>query len=384
MMLRVRAVAAVGLAQGLLATAAAGAPSKATNVVIILADDFGYGEPAYNGGPAHTPHLDAMSRGEHSIQFSRFYCGGAVCSPTRASHLTGRSPNRVCMWDWINLETAMHLPHNEFTIADAAAMTGHHRSMHVGKWHLGHLAHQPADPREGPKGANFTLTTPAHVGFDEYYTTAPQAEISTTFNCGCLPGDPNGSQCIWGHWREGKDHGISKPHCDRMYLKNGSSADDVGFDPTPMVKGGYGADNAALLVDKFASFLNTTVAAKQNFLGAIWFQNVHVEYTATQTFTSMYPIEPENMSFHGVPDQMHQDYYGCVTAMDAQVGRMRQLLVTLGVSENTLLFFTADNGPEVRTPGHTEGLAGRKRSLTEGGIRMPTRTVTPPCVQAVR
>ena len=136
--------------------------------------------------------------------------------------------------------------------------------------HLGHLAHKPADPREAPPNATFALTTPAHVGFDEYYTTAPQAEISTTFNCGCLEGDPNGTQCIWGHWREGKDANLPKPHCDRMYVKNGSSADDVGFDPTPMVRGGYGADNAELLVDQFAAFVNKTLLAKQNFLGAIW------------------------------------------------------------------------------------------------------------------
>eukprot|EP01045_Picozoa_sp_COSAG04_P033163 COSAG04_NODE_6754_length_1263_cov_0.741409_3_plen_118_part_00 len=95
-----------------------------------------------------------MAAGDHSIQWSRFYCGGAVCSPTRASHLTGRSPNRVCMWDWINLATHMHLPHNEFTIAHAAAKTGHHRSFHTGKWHLVRprtpqtqpAAPQPAEP----------------------------------------------------------------------------------------------------------------------------------------------------------------------------------------------------------------------------------------------
>ena len=68
------------------------------------------GEPGYNGGPARTPHLDAMSTAPGAMQLSRFYCGGAVCSPTRASHLTGRTPNRVCMWDWINLDTHMHLP----------------------------------------------------------------------------------------------------------------------------------------------------------------------------------------------------------------------------------------------------------------------------------
>ena len=74
---------------------------------------------------------------------------------------------------------------------------------------------------------------------------------------------------MWGHWRTGKDHALAKPHCDRMYLKNGSSADDVGYDPTPMVKGGYGADNAALIVDKAEAFIQKQVAAKQNFLATI-------------------------------------------------------------------------------------------------------------------
>ena len=70
---------------------------------------------------------------------------------------------------------------------------------------------------------SFVSTTPAHVGFDGYYSTMPQAEISTTFNCGCQPADPEGEQCIWGHWREGKDHALAKPHCDQMYLKNGTT-----------------------------------------------------------------------------------------------------------------------------------------------------------------
>jgi len=52
------------------------------------------------------------------------------------------------------------------------------------------------------------------------------------------------------------------------------------------------------------------VAKKASFLVTIWFQNVHVQYTATDAFTSMYPIDPENFTHAGVPDQMHQDYYG--------------------------------------------------------------------------
>ena len=354
-----------------LLVSAGGQPKAKTNVVLLLSDDFGYGEPGYNGGPASTPNLDAMAAAPTAMLLSRFYCGGAVCSPTRASLLTGRTPNRVCMWDWISLDTHMHLPHTEFTIAHAAAMAGA-ESFHAGKWHLGHFAHRPADPREGPRGVTFNATTPAHVGFSRYYSTMPQAEISTTFNCGCIEGDPNGTQCVWGHWRYASRGAGRKPYCDRMYFNNGSSAEDVGFDPRPMVRGGYGADNAALIVDKAESFIRSRVAAGGTFLAAIWFQNVHVEYTATAEFTGLYPIDPGNTSHAGVPDQTHQDYYGCVSAMDAQVGRVRRLLVELGVATDTLVVFTADNGPEVGTPGHTYGLAGRKRSLTEGGIRMPS------------
>lgn len=79
MRLRIRLAAAVLVAAlAPPAPAAAKVAKKQTNVLIILADDFGYGEPGYNGGPASTPNLDALAAGQHSIQFNRFYCGGAV------------------------------------------------------------------------------------------------------------------------------------------------------------------------------------------------------------------------------------------------------------------------------------------------------------------
>ena len=89
-----------------------------------------------------------------------------------------------------------------------------------------------------------------------------------------------------------------------------------------------------------------------------------------------------------------QHYYGCITAMDEQVGRLRSELRKLGAAENTLLFFCSDNGPEGQTgkaPGSAGHLSGRKRSLLEGGIRVPGlvewparikpgRTTNVPCV----
>lgn len=87
--------------------------------------------------------------------------------------------------------------------------------------------------------------------------------------------------------------------------------------------------------------------------------------TAVKQFTDLYPVGPTV-----TPQQ--QDFWGSLSAMDAQIGRVRSTLQSLGVAEDTLVWFTSDNGPEVNQPGVTRGLVGRKRDFTEGGIRMPS------------
>ena len=114
------------------------------------------GEPGYNGGPARTPHLDAMSTAPGAMQLSRFYCGGAVCSPTRASHLTGRTPNRVCMWDWINLDTHMHLP---------GMLTQGGPQDWAARRTPGPLATRPFAPLAVPSAWRFLVSYPFHIAF---------------------------------------------------------------------------------------------------------------------------------------------------------------------------------------------------------------------------
>lgn len=118
------------------------------NIILVMADDQGYGDAGFTGHPTlKTPHMDAMA--SNSIVFNRFYAGAPVCSPTRASVMTGRTPNRV------NVPNHGHYlrPH-EVTIAEALKTAGY-TTGHFGKWHIGSV--QPNSP-----------TSPGGQGFDEW------------------------------------------------------------------------------------------------------------------------------------------------------------------------------------------------------------------------
>ena len=144
-------------------------------------------------------------------------------------------------------------------------------------------------------------------------------------------------------------------------------------------------------MDSFEQFLNRSLSSKQPFLACIHFHNVHIPYVATGPFRALYPGATSN----------EKDYWGGLSMMDAQIGRLRALLKRQGVAEHTAVFFGTDNGPEVGAPSDPEKpgvfpvagwpyfpdpgvtgpptrdggrlpfLRGRKRDLTEGGIRVP-------------
>jgi arylsulfatase A len=143
-----------GLAAGAAAlSGAAPAYSAATqppNVVLIYADDLGYGDLGCYGSPIRTPHLDRMAA--EGARFTHFYSANPVCSPSRAALLTGRYPTRVNVPRVLFPKDDIGLPGNEVTIARMLKPLGY-KSMCIGKWHLGHHAQY----------------LPTSHGFDEYY-----------------------------------------------------------------------------------------------------------------------------------------------------------------------------------------------------------------------
>ncbi|HEY8505859.1 MAG TPA: sulfatase-like hydrolase/transferase, partial [Gemmataceae bacterium] len=128
-------------------------------------------------------------------------------------------------------------------------------------------------------------------------------------------------------------------------------------------------DDSRVIMDRPFPFIERAAKQKKPFLAVIWFHAPHLPVVAGPQYTALYAGHPKH----------HRHYYGCVTAMDEQVGRLRQELARLGVADDTMLWFCADNGPEgsAKFPGSAGPFRGRKRSLHEGGVRVPGVLVWP-------
>lgn len=134
------------------------------NVVMLLADDLGWADLGCYGGPVKTPNLDSLAK--EGTRFTNFYSGCAVCSPSRATLLTGRHHIRTGVYSWIHDESQnSHLLKREITLAEVLKKAGY-STAHVGKWHLG----LPTEERDKP--------TPDQHGFDHWFATWNNAEPS--------------------------------------------------------------------------------------------------------------------------------------------------------------------------------------------------------------
>jgi arylsulfatase A-like enzyme len=297
-----------------------------------MADDLGWGDTAYNGHPVlKTPNLDAMAG--NGLRFDRFYAGAPVCSPTRGSVLTGRHPSRY----GILTANHGHLKAEETCLAEVLGGLGY-ATGHFGKWHLGTLTtdFSGKGPRRKPQ-ANFM--TPGMAGFDEWFST--EYAVAT-----------------WDPYSKDNAHGISDPRT--LYWHNGRN---ITNGPA---EGLTGCDSR-IIMDKALPFVEQAVEQRKPFFAVIWFHAPHAPVVGGPEYRAEYPEAPEQV----------QHYYAAVSALDAQMGRLRTALRALGVADQTLLWFCSDNGPEgnPEKTGRYQGSAGpfrgRKRSLYEGGVRVP-------------
>jgi arylsulfatase A-like enzyme len=155
----------------LLSLPAARAEDAPPNVVLVMADDQGWGDMAYNGHPVvKTPNFDAFSK--EGVRFDHFHAAAPVCSPTRASVMSGRTPNRSAVFQW-----GWPLRPQEITIAEALKPAGY-RAGHFGKWHLGSVRKdQPTNP--GAQGFDVWASSPNFFDLDPILSVQGTAQKFT-------------------------------------------------------------------------------------------------------------------------------------------------------------------------------------------------------------
>lgn len=298
---------------------AASAGQRPKNFVIILIDDLGWADLGCYGSTFYeTPNLDRLAK--EGVRFTNAYAAAPVCSPTRASIMTGKVPARTGITNFlpgkhplphsrlIGVECVQKLPLSEITLAEALKTRGYATS-HVGKWHL------------GPKGF-----WPEDQGFDS--------------NVG---GTGSGSPRSY------------------FYPKWGDN---------PPVSGKPGD----YLTDRLTDFAVEAIRTHQQHPFFLYFAHhaVHIPVEAKQELVAKYKAKLK-------PGQPQNDpaYAAMVQSMDESVGRVMSELERLKLKDDTLVLFTSDNGglsaPEWKKTPVTSNAPLRegKGFLYEGGVRVP-------------
>jgi len=326
-------IAGEALGQRQSSPSAAGSAAKGKrdwwNFVVILADDLGWADLGCYGADLHlTPRLDRFAA--ESVRFTQAYAAAPVCSPTRASIMTGKYPARLHMTVWYEASanppqrrrlippvTVGNLPHEEVTIAEVLHQAGY-TTAHVGKWHLGDAAHYPETQ-----------------GFD--------VNIGGTF---------------WG-----APNTFFYP-----YRGAGTFGNEFRYVPhlefgTP---GEYLTDR---LTDEAIGVLRRV--ARRPFFLYLAYHAVHTPIEAKAAYVERFADRLRPELHHRNP------VYAAMTAIvDENVGRLLDELEKLHLAERTVVIFTSDNGGYVnnyrgRKVTDNWPLRSGKGSLWEGGVRVP-------------
>ncbi|MDN3690707.1 sulfatase [Cyclobacterium jeungdonense] len=309
------------------------------NIIVILADDLGYGDVGgFYGGKAHTPNLNRLA--DEGMLFTDFHSNGAMCSPTRAALLTGRYQQRLGIedplpGDWQQKGVgaikgiARENLHSTPTMADYLKKAGYTTAF-FGKWHLG----------------NHPEASPLNFGFDEFKgLTSGDGDYFTKL-------DRYGFPDWW--------------HNEKLAFQEGYATD--------------------VITDNGIQFIKQN--KKQPFFLYLAHLGVHFPWQSPADahletrkegvdYTSSHPGPASKLGPHS-PEEVPETLVSMIEALDRNVGKLLAYLKAEGLDQNTLLFFTSDNGQYLDYQGDTwpvvgsNGiLRGEKSDLYEGGHRVP-------------
>ena len=280
------------------------------NILIILADDHGFGDISLHKGPyLQTPHIDRIA--QEGIQLTQFYANSSVCSPSRAALLTGRYPDRVGVPGVIRTHAENNWGYfspSAVTLPDMLKRIGYHTSL-FGKWHLG------LTPENHPCRRGFDRFR-GFLGdmMDDYYT----------------------------HLR----HGFN-------YMQT---------DVTEIHPEGHATD---LFTDWTVEHIHQRAASDQPFFTYLAYNAPHTPIQPPDTWLERVQTREPDAS----PERVK--YVALVEHMDAGIGRVLDALDATGQRDNTLVIYTSDNGGQMDVGATNGPYRGEKGDMYEGGIRVP-------------
>jgi len=300
------------------------------NIVFVFADDWGWGDLASYGHPQlKTPHLDALA--DRGTLLTQSYVCSGVCSPSRAAVMTGRFPARLGIHGHfadhdLNADRGMPnwLDPAEQTYTRLLQQAGYAVG-HFGKWHLGNGEGAPE---------------PSAYGIDE-----------------CRINAGNGPQLGFEGVMAGHPPFLRGDEAERLAPSMRSRSSEI-------------------IVDHTLDFIGRH--REQPFLVNVWLNDTHATLDPDPEALERYEhLMPAGVTHKHVG--ANAIYAATVTEADRQIGRLIDRLDAMGLGENTLVIFSADNGPEdiaIRNASHAGvgspgPFRGRKRSLYEGGVRVP-------------
>ncbi|MCI0682500.1 MAG: sulfatase-like hydrolase/transferase [Gemmataceae bacterium] len=276
------------------------------NFVVVLADDLGYGDLGCFGNQAiKTPHLDRFA--SQGLRFTHCYSAGANCSPSRAGLMTGRTPTRVGVHNWIPMLSPMHLRGHEITIATLLRRAGYATAL-VGKWHLNGMFNLPGQPQ------------PSDHGFD--------------------------------HWLATQNNALPNHRSPYNFVRNGIPMGELK---------GYSAD---IVAGEAIRWLKEARDPAKPFFLYVCFHEPHEPIATDAKFAELYASkDPSLRAHHGNVSQMDAAFGRLMAALQAL--NLDENTVVLFTSDNG----PALTG--VHPHGFTGGLRAKKGHLYEGGIRVP-------------
>lgn len=294
--------------------------AKKPNIIIILADDLGWGDVGYHGSSIKTPNIDRLAK--EGIELNRFYTA-AVCSPTRAGLLTGRYPDRF------GLRTTVIPPWSDFGVStdevflpQVLAEAGYKNRAMLGKWHLGHSS---------------LKYHPLRRGFTHFY------------------GHLNGAIDYFTHEREGELdwHNDYKTSYDKGY-----STDLLTDEAIRNIKE-YNNESPFFIYLAYNAPHGPLQAKEEDLL--------------KYGFDKSKPVFGKALAegARGRGNTREQTYAAMVSNMDQNIGRILQTLKALKIEDNTLVLFQSDNGAAPGDGSSSGELRGNKFTEWEGGVRAP-------------